>query len=375
MSPRRRALGVLVALAAAALFLAQTLSNVALWLREPLMSSFTIDDSRPSSMPSVTVCPNPPFDVEALLQLGLNASASSPEELLRRVESLEGLDAPLEEVWAKAAWPLGAVIRYALVGGRRLDISPGQTTAPGWRLSFTPLGPCHTLTHDEPASVLELSIYRHPLRACDTNAVRVGYVQPCDATESLCSVSCDWEKLVNKRRNFLHTNLILHSPDDPPTLATPTSVIHLIEDYQEAALEVWVTSRQVERLGGGGEGGSSCLAAANYSQEQCHQLCVEPCHPRALARRPVHPSWNITNHRSACQGLKVTDTVQFQNLTKSHYECLGRCKPRCSERLFEYSFVNHESDKNRSLSHLSVRQSKRYQTTIQETKVSCVERK
>lgn len=364
MSPSRRAIRALATVACMALFLVQTGSNVALWLREPLSSTFAVDDRFPSPMASVTVCPNPPFDVEALLDLGLNDSTASAEELLRRVENLEGVDASPGKAWHMAAWPLGAVVRYVQVEGRRFDYSPGQISAPGWRRSLTPLGPCHTFYHGEPTSNLELSIHRYPLKPYDFGAADSEYVLSCDHVESVANTSCDWEKFVrhtNKRSRYLNTNLILHSPDDPPTLATPTSVLPLSHDNTPEDMEVWMTARRVERLGGEK---ASCQSAANYSQEECQQRCAEPCHPRSLAKRPPHPAWNVTNRRSPCPEPGVT----FQNLTESQYRCLDRCKPRCSGLFFQFS-PTYNKARQKNFFFISLRQSTPFQTTVRETKV------
>lgn len=365
------------------LFTVQAGSNLWLWLQGPTMASYSVSDDLPLPLPALTVCPQPPFSVDALLTLGLNMSASTPKELRLLYEQQSGVVADSPTVWSRAAWPLGAVVQYLEVAGATYHYPPWQTISPEWNISYTPLGPCFTLA---PAATLDPSFgvtltLRHPLKPCVwktpiNGKKKFSSTTSCEKVNQNCNTSCIWEKFVlsmTKQLEYLGTNVIMHPVDEPPTLAVLEAVVPLawINSGEKYTVEVLVEPSRVHRMD---RAEAPCNSSSGYSEAACRQRCAEPCHPRLQGRRPPHPTWTSPSTHIACFTAPGPETFVYENLSEKQYACWRQCRPRCSETIFSYklNFYNELKDNFDSVYTLTVRPKSRIMSTITETKVITV---
>lgn len=283
----------------------------------------------PSPFPPVTLCPWPPFNPLRLVRLGLNTSAASSGELLKRVENLSGLrDAGLtgRTLVEEAAWRVEDLVEEVRVGGRRKMYSQEETNARWWQRSFLPVGPCLTVSSPPLASrsSLNMTIRVRPrplnLDLCDrreSDATR-SYESLCRPTEQNSNKSL-WTEYMEKGF-FLIFFVYLSSTN----LSLQTHIANTdlgIGISEEISVEGTSTHYEVIYVDGYGDASTCfhrCVTRATDTVNKCKAISDH------TINCPIH---------ELCVTQQQLYEVALDFITKEalYYNCLRSCKPLRSE--------------------------------------------
>ncbi|KAK7013173.1 hypothetical protein SK128_025002 [Halocaridina rubra] len=355
-------------------FLGHVYFSVNLWLQAPLDSSYTIKEDMPPDLPLITICPNPPFNKHILLEEGLNFSVEAVRNARKYVAEDENeFPGGVDALWHRAMWPLGAVVSEVEVDGVYYSYSDDQIMAHGWNYSLTPLGPCLTL-HSKKMSEkrrfnsLTLQLKPTPLEPCRNDELDPWQPYDCESNPNPCNTTCSWQEYisyVNKRSSYLSSNILLHSSDDPPTLANLEAVLPLKDEagLRDCNIDIWVSSRKTNLIG---SSSSPCIRDSVYSEWKCRQLCGLPCHPRIQQETPQHSAWTKQILKSACHREPLPYTFQHQNLSSEYYSCVKQCHPRCIGTIFNYEYRYKKKSIKCSSIQITIQRKTNFFTTITE---------
>ncbi|XP_050715771.1 uncharacterized protein LOC126998324 [Eriocheir sinensis] len=216
---RRRARVVKALIIAAVLggFLYHTSLNLRRHLKGKTLFITSEETSPPAPFPTYRLCIWPTWNPRRLVSLGLKLSNLSHREILKNYYQLTGIPEHMtgRQLVEKAAWRVEDLVEEVRVGNIHEEYySTAPFTSNLWRRSFTPVGPCITLTPPPSASfyaqTLSIKLREKPadIQACrwvEEGRVRI-YEGPedCPSVTQYCNTSCEWEEFIT---NFFFNRL------------------------------------------------------------------------------------------------------------------------------------------------------------------------
>lgn len=256
--------------------------------------------------PPITLCPWPNFHPQRLASLGLNTSVTTGEQLMLNVEDLTGIDRGLtgRRLVEEAAWRLEELVEELEVGNIHQIYNESNMSSQFWQRSFSPIGPCLTLTLTPLASLqsrsLTLKLRQHHSDWDECTWTDEGIdkrysgPQDCSAVHQHCNRSCIWEQFITQhyyRLNFIYlqsSSLTLDIPLASTDLrilnsqgvAIPFEVIHLDE------AEIGSRNCHHRCLADTSETTSKCIRLSEATQgKQLRDLCMTQSQQYSLLKK------------------------------------------------------------------------------------------
>lgn len=182
---------------AGGLFTYQLSQLVAHYLSHPTTIAVTLRLPPSLLPPPIVVCPEHPFHLEVLRDLGMNID----NLLVSNVSSLQNLD-PDEDalrVWENVSYELGQVVNSFSFGNLQENYTRDTLSSPYWRRVTTPLGSCFVLhlppvtDPDQELPSLIITLRKMQLRSsCPLNP----YSCSPEQVAQRCNSSCAFERLL-----------------------------------------------------------------------------------------------------------------------------------------------------------------------------------
>ncbi|MPC42398.1 hypothetical protein E2C01_036019 [Portunus trituberculatus] len=210
----------LIAAAVLGVFLYHLSINLKRYLERRSVFIASEETFPPALFPPYRLCAWPSWHPQRLLSLGLNTSAKTYEEMSENYYNLIGIDRQTtgRQLVESAAWrPEDFLYEVKLGNVHEVYDSARPSASSLWRRSFTPLGPCLTLTPPSSSSLHSLSVsitFRERIADLDprqrmekkhTNS------EDCTAERQHCNASCAWKRFLADFDIILYHDLLSSS--------------------------------------------------------------------------------------------------------------------------------------------------------------------
>ncbi|ROT64108.1 hypothetical protein C7M84_017963 [Penaeus vannamei] len=233
-----------------------------------------------SPFPPINLCPWPSFHPLRLTSLGLNTSVATGDQLMLNVENLTGIDRGMtgRKLVEEAAWRLEELVEELEVGNTQQIYNESNVSSQFWQRSFSPTGPCLTLTPPPLASLQSRSLtLKLRQRHSDWDECtwtdegipkRYSGPQDCSAVHEHCNRSCVWEQFITQ--HFYRINFI-YLQSSSLTLDIP----HASSDLRLSKSQVEAVLYEVIHLDGAEIGSRDCLQRCLTETSEATSKCIK----------------------------------------------------------------------------------------------------
>lgn len=284
-----------------------------------------------SPFPPINLCPWPSFHPLRLTSLGLNTSVATGDQLMLNVENLTGIDRGMtgRKLVEEAAWRLEELVEELEVGNTQQIYNESNVSSQFWQRSFSPTGPCLTLTPPPLASLQSRSLtLKLRQRHSDWDECtwtdegipkRYSGPQDCSAVHEHCNRSCVWEQFITQ--HFYRINFI-YLQSSSLTLDIP----HASSDLRLSKSQVEAVLYEVIHLDGAEIGSRDCLQRCLTETSEATSKCIK---------------LSEATQKKQIRDLCITQSQQYSLLEKILLDSnvIELCKRSCKPNKREFQWV------------------------------------
>ncbi|KAK7083812.1 hypothetical protein SK128_020895, partial [Halocaridina rubra] len=335
----RRFLEVIAISVCTALLIFQVQFNLMDYLSKPTVLRVSLLPNNVIRLPSVSVCPYPPFRPDRLIEFGADVTGSYME-VENNLASLKGIqkDLKVSHLWTEAGWSLGQVIDTVTLQNSSIRFNSSTTISPNWYRSYSPLGPCFTFIPPP----RETSIIIHLVDTPYIKPCTLG-ITNCETLEKHCNLSCGYEDYLkymfhahDKAFLYFHDSATVSRPksESEDDVITFTKNVFrgkfvVVELEKEAGLRSQVHLVDKSMLG------ESCNSDGTYSVGECYLQEQKVSIENTLGCTPVEV--NVFN-----SSLNATCSAPYHILRmaalEKHVE--GNCTSKCKSKAWHHDITD-----------------------------------